>query len=83
MTLEEKEMYLLKPTYTAKDIMAITGCKKSWATQIMKECKDRFNGSVLYRDYVITARSFWEREGTTLEEQYALLGIAKNATNNN
>lgn len=77
MTIEEKENYLLLSTYSAKDIMALTKTSRSNASIIMNECKNFFDGAVKYRDTVITARSFWQREGTTIEEQFRLLGIAK------
>lgn len=77
MTIEEKEKYLLKSNYSAKDVMALTGVQKSRASVIMNECRTIYNGSIKYRPSVITSKSFWLREGTTIEEQYRLLGIAK------
>ena len=77
MTIEEKERYLLMTSYTAKQIMELTGLKRASATAIMNECKLKYGGAIKYRPNAITAESFWLREGTTLEKQYKLLGIAK------
>lgn len=57
--------------------MALTGCKKTWATKIMNDCRSKFGGSIVGRPNVITSKSFWKREGTTIEEELRLLSIAK------
>jgi len=79
MTLEEKEELLLKATYNSSDIKKLTNyeIKRTRVSQIMNECKTKFNGAVLYRPNVITSKSYWAREGTTIEQEYYLLGIAK------
>ena len=76
MTVEEKEMYLLKVTYSPKDIRTLLNCGRTWAHKIMNECRSKYGGAVLGRN-VITAKSFWLREGTTLEEELRLLSYAK------
>ena len=75
MTIIEKEKYLLKVNYKAKDIMALLDCGHTWATRVMKECANKFGGAVKGRN-VITAKSFWLHEGTTLEEELRLLSVA-------
>lgn len=77
MTLEEKENILLMATYSAKEVSMLTGACRASVTTIMNKCKDLFGGAVKYRNNVITAKSFWEYQGTTIEEEYRLLGIAK------
>ncbi len=77
MTIEEKENYLTKASYSAKDIMALLGCGRTWATKVMNECKTKYSGAIAGRN-VIKSQSFWLREGTTIEEQLRLLSIAKN-----
>lgn len=76
MTVEQKETYLLKVNYSAKDVMALLDCKHTWATKIMNECRAKYGGAVLGRN-VITSKSFWLREGTTIEEELRLLSFAK------
>lgn len=76
MTIEEKERFLLMVNYSAKDIMVLLDCGHTWATKVIKECKAKFGGAVKGRN-VITAKSFWLREGTTLEEELRLLSFAK------
>jgi len=77
VTIEQLEPYLLKVNYTGEDVRALKGIKKSMANRIMKECREKHSGAVLGRPYVITAKSYWKREGTTIEEQLRLLAIAK------
>lgn len=76
MTIEKKERFLLMANYSAKDVMAILECGHTCATKVMNECKTKFGGAVKGRN-VITAKSFWLREGTTLEEELRLLSFAK------
>ena len=77
MTIEEREYYLLKTNYSAKDIMALLGCKKTWATKVMKECKTKYDGEITGRPLLIKANSFWLREGTTREEELRFIAYAK------
>lgn len=82
MTIEEKEYYLTKVNYSAKDVMAILGIHKTQATKVIKECKIKFGGAVLGRTNFIKAESFWKREGTTIEEELRKLGCAKGYVKN-
>lgn len=82
MTIEEKEKYLLMASYTAREIMELTGLKRASASAIMNECKIKYGVAIKYRPNSITAESFWLREGTTLEKQLKFLGIAKGYYNN-
>lgn len=77
MTLEEKEKYLLKASYNREDIRQLTGFANTMISNVMNFCREKFNGSVPYRSNVITARSFWLWNGTSIEEEYRLLGVAK------
>lgn len=77
MTIEEKEVYLLKSHYSAKDVMFLLGCKKTWATKVMKECRTKYGGAIVGRPLLITANSFWLREGTTREEELRVIAYAK------
>lgn len=69
----------MKVNYTGKDVKVLTGGNlgKTQITKIMNKCRDEHAGCVIGRPYVISAKSYWEYEGTTLEEQLRLLGIAK------
>lgn len=62
--------------YAPRDVMALLGCGHTWATKVMKECRTNFGGTVKGRN-VITAKSFWLSQGTTLEEELRLLSFAK------
>lgn len=77
MTLEEKEFYLTKVNYSAKDVMFMLGCQKTWATKVIKECKEKYNGTVVGRPILIKAESFWAYLGTTMENELRKLGCAK------
>ncbi len=77
MTIEEKEKYLMKASFNAKDIAELTGLKGTRVTVIMKECKLNFGGLIKNRPNAIKASSFWKWTGSSIEEEYRLLGIAK------
>lgn len=77
MTIEEKENYLTKSNYSAKDIMALLGIGKTQATKVMNECRSKFGGTILGRQNVIKSSSFWLREGTTREAELRVIAYAK------
>ena len=77
MTIEEKENYLLKTNYSAKDVMFLLGIGKTRATEVMNECRVKYGGAIMGRQNVITANSFWLREGTTREEELRVIASAK------
>lgn len=77
MTLEEKEQLLLKSTYNIHDIIKLSNCSRNKAKEIMMICKYKFNGEVKFRPNVITSSSYWKYEGSSVEDQYKLLGFAK------
>ena len=63
---------LLKPSLSRHDIEYLEDVKSSRANQIMRICKDSFNGSISYRGERITTRSYFafngEDYGTWLKE---------------
>lgn len=77
MEFSEKEQYLLMASYTARDIMAIKGIQKTRASIITRECREKYGGFIKNRPNACTSESFWLREGTTLEREMYLLGVAK------
>lgn len=77
MTVEDKEKFLMMVSYSAKDVMILTGYAKSKVTIIMNECKLMFGGIIRHRPNAITSKSFWLWNGSSIEEEYRLLGIAK------
>ena len=77
MTVEQMELYLLKVNYVNRDVCELAGVKTTRATVIMNECKAKHGGAVIGRPNVITAKSYWKYQGTTLEEQLRLLAIVK------
>lgn len=77
MTIEEKETCLLKTNYSAKDVMFLLGIKKTQATKVMKECRAKYGGTIPGRLNIISAKSFWLREGTTREEELRVIAYAK------
>lgn len=77
MTIEEKETYLLKTNYSAKDVMFLLNIGKTQATKVMNECRVKYGGAVMGRQNIITANSFWLREGTTREAELRVIAYAK------
>lgn len=72
-----KEEILSRPIVSCKDVMLFTGWKKSRVYEFMKDCKDKYGGTVPYRKDAITTQSMCIALGTTLEEQLKQIGIAK------
>lgn len=68
-----KEELLLKPAWTYKDIMLYCECKKSKAYEIMKICKEQFNGNVLFEKSSVKRNSVLEYLGTSIEEEVNVL----------
>ena len=80
MNIEEKENLLLKHSYSAKDVMALSDVKHTRAQQIMNECRAKYGGSIAGRNNVITSASYWAREGTTREEELRIILYAKESS---
>ena len=67
---------LVKPALTSKDIATVESIGQRQARNIMKQCRDKFDGSILYRPNAITADSYFRYCGTTREDY--LKGIGGN-----
>lgn len=57
---------LIIPCYSKKDIMELADVGSTAAFEIMRVCKEKFNGSIKDRPQVITARSYWAYCGDDL-----------------
>lgn len=77
LTLEEKEHILSKPVLRLTDIKKLTGYANTTAYQIMRECKEKYNGTVTTRNDAIKTESLFKFLGTSLERELYLLGCAK------
>lgn len=59
---------LMKPSLSRHDIELLEDVKSSRANQIMRICKESFNGAISYRNDRITTRSYFAFNG----EDYTL-----------
>lgn len=78
LTIEERKQLLAKPNYDLKDVMRFTGYCKSKANEIMRVCKEKLNGKVLFNDHAITRNSLLAWLGTSFEvENYNIKQLEK------
>ena len=68
-----KQDLLLKPCWTYHDVMVYCDCKKSKANEIMKTCREQFNGSVLFNKHAVKRDSVLAYMGTDLEHEAIVL----------
>ena len=73
MTIDERKNLLLKPVFNYRDVMAYCGVKKSKAFEIMKLCKEKLNGTVLFNKHAVKRNSVLEYMGTSLEQESYVL----------
>ena len=69
LTIEERKRLLAKPTYDIKDVMKFTGYAKSKANEIMRTCKEKLNGKVLFNDHAITRNSLLAYLNSSIEQE--------------
>lgn len=77
----EIENLLLKPFWKYTDIMNYAGVSKGKAYEIMKTCKNKYNGTITYEPKYVTCESVLNYFGTTREKEISLLD-RKEVTNN-
>lgn len=73
LTIEERKRLLGKPVYDYHDVMKMTGMAKSKSIAIMKECKEKLNGKVLFNDHAITRNSLLAYMGTSIEQEREII----------
>lgn len=76
-SMTNNEYLLTKPCWTYKDIMAYCECKKSKAHEIMKICKEKFNGNVIFNKHVVKRNSVLEYLGTSVEQEVNVINALK------
>ena len=73
MTLQERKNLLVKPAWDYKDVMTYCNVKKTKAFEIIKECKTKLNGKVIFNDHAIKRDSVLAYCGTSIErERYVI-----------
>lgn len=77
LTIETKEKILLKPCIRVNDIETLTGYSRCKCYELMRICKNNFNGQAGIRTDAITPKSLCKALGTSIEEELRLIGIAK------
>ena len=78
ISIEERKRLLAIPNWSYKEVMQYTGWKKSKCFQVMKTCKEKLNGRVLFNDHCVSRNSVLAFLGTSLEcECYAIKQLEK------
>ena len=73
-----KRELLEKPVFDYHDVMEYCGVKKSKAFEIIKVCKTKLNGAVLFNKHGVKRDSVLEYLGTDIErEAYAMRTLNK------
>lgn len=82
MTLERKRELLLMPCLKCKEVMELTGYKKTSAYNLMAVCRENYGGKAGVRTDAILTASLFKALGTTLESEYTQLCALMNAQQN-
>ena len=69
MTLKEHTELMMCPAWTYRDVMLYCGVKKSKAFLIIKECKDKLNGKVLFEEHKVKRDSVLAYMGSSIEHE--------------
>lgn len=69
MTYEEHTNLMLTPTWSYKEIMLYCHVKKSKAFLIMKACKEKLNGKVLFNEHKVKRDSVLAYAGSSIERE--------------
>lgn len=78
LTIEERKQLLAKPTWNYKDVMKYTGFAKSKAMEIMRVCKEKLNGKVLFNEHLVKRDSVLAYNSSSIErEKYVLKELDK------
>ena len=81
MTIQERKELLGKPAWDYKDVMLFTGYKKSKCFEIMKECKEKLNGKVLFNKHCVKRDSVLAWLSTSIErERYVIQQLEQENT---
>lgn len=73
LSIEERKRLLIMPSWSYKEIMAFCQIKKSKAFQIMKICKEKLNGKVIFEEHKVKRNSVLAYCGTSIEEETHLI----------
>lgn len=82
LTIEERKQLLAKPNYDLKDVMKFTGFAKSKANEIMRVCKEKLNGKVLFENHKITRNSLLAYMGSSIEQERYVIKQLEEAKEN-
>ena len=78
ISIKERKELLATPIWSVREVMKYTGFKKSKAFEIMHECKEKLNGSVLFNSHCVSRNSVLSWLGTSIEvETYAIKQLEK------
>ena len=73
MNYNERKELLLKPVWTYRDVMAYCEVKKSKAFLIIKECKEKLNGRVLFNEHGVKRDSVLAYNSSSIEQERYIL----------
>ena len=69
LSIKERKELLLMPTWSCEEVMKYTGFAKSKSFQIMKICKDKLNGKVMFNDHKVKRDSVLSYLDTSIERE--------------
>ena len=69
-----KQELLHKPFWKYTDIMNYASVSKGKAYEIMKICKNKYNGTITYEPKYVTCESVMKYFGTSREKELGLYG---------
>ena len=69
MTLKEHTELMMCPAWTYHEVMLYCKVKKSKAFLIIKECKEKLNGKVLFEEHKVKRDSVLAYMGSSIEHE--------------
>ena len=69
LSIDERKRLLAMPTYSYHEVMKLCQVKKSKAFEIVKICREKLNGRVLFNEHAITRNSLLAYLNTSIEQE--------------
>ena len=78
LTYNELRDLLSRSSWSYKDVMAYCQVEKSKAFEIIKICKDKLNGKILFNEHSVSRNSVLAYAGSSIEQERYVLKQLEN-----
>lgn len=73
MTIKDRQELLAKPVWSYHEVMTYCEVRKSKAFLIIKTCKEKLNGKVLFNEHGVKRNSVLAYLNTSIEEELEII----------